>query len=176
MRLKAAERCKCDSRNLLGFVYRKLAMPRYERSEKYYMEALEECPGHCEARSYLGELYLQTDNKTAALETFNTLVEICGAEHASVTSLVGFWEEKGWCHPLSDSEECAGDDVEPTMASPPATSSVPVPAIAGGAAVGAVAVAAVAAGYVLWSRRASKTVQPDSEASIVVGNAGKLNT
>ena len=119
--VKAAERCKCDSRNLLGFVYRKLTMPRYERSEKYYMEALEECPGHCEARSYLGELYLQTDNKTAALETFDTLVETCGAEHASVTSLVGFWEEKGWpCHPLSDSEECAGDD-EPSMASPPVT-------------------------------------------------------
>ena len=81
---------------------------------KYYMEALEECPGHCEARSYLGELYLQTGNKTASLETlFNTLlVDFCGAEHASVTSLVGFWDEKGWCHPLSDSEECAGDGGE----------------------------------------------------------------
>lgn len=94
---KSEKMCEADAQNLLGFVYRKKKNPNFQRSEKYYRKALELVPDHCGARSYLGELYVQTNNKTFATKTLNKLILDCGLQSSEAKSLLSVWEEKGWC-------------------------------------------------------------------------------
>ena len=101
--VKANKMCKADAQNLLGFVYRKKKSPNYIRSEIYYLKALQLVPDHCGARSYLGELYVQTNNKTFAKTTLNKLIEDCGNDSKETTSLVKVWGDKGWCDDLPSS-------------------------------------------------------------------------
>ena len=97
---KANKMCEADAYNLLGFVYRKKKGPNFVRSENYYLKALQLVPGHCGARSYLGELYVQTSNMTFAKTTLNRLISDCGRDSSEVVSLLKHWKDKGWCKHL----------------------------------------------------------------------------
>eukprot|EP00943_MAST-04B_sp_MAST-4B-sp1_P009343 g9343.t1 len=82
---------------MLIFILGKKKNPNFQRSEKYYRKALELVPDHCGARSYLGELYVQTNNKTFATKTLKKLILDCGLESSEAKSLLSAWEDKGWC-------------------------------------------------------------------------------
>merc|ERR1712137_1070345 len=105
---RANEMCEADAYNLIGFVYRKKEDPNFARSEDYYLQALELVPDFCGARSYLGELYVQTDNLTFATTTFTKLIEDCGSDSSEAISLLDVWEDKGWCSELPAGVQCSG--------------------------------------------------------------------
>ena len=64
-----------DAYNYLGFAYRNLG--DYDRSRRYYDQALAIDPEHKGAREYLGELYLKLDQPERAQEQLARLDEIC---------------------------------------------------------------------------------------------------
>ena len=70
---------RADIYNLLGFSYRKLENPNFDKSFAAYMMALELDPMHIGAHEYLGELYLETNRKNLALERL-TILENCNCE------------------------------------------------------------------------------------------------
>ena len=72
----AQTRCEADGYSLLGFVARKQPTPNTTSSLAYYQHALTLMPTHCEARAYLGELFLQIDDFAAAVKEFQRLQNI----------------------------------------------------------------------------------------------------
>ena len=47
---------------------------------EYYDDALALWPENCDALSYKTELYVETSNRTKALETLTTLCQTCGVQ------------------------------------------------------------------------------------------------
>lgn len=64
-----------DALNMMGFSLRKLE--DFEKSENYYLQALQIEPNHLGANEYLGELYLQTGRPELARERLAVLEKIC---------------------------------------------------------------------------------------------------
>jgi len=64
-----------DAYNYLGFAYRNLG--QYDRSKRYYDEALAINSDHRGAREYLGELYLKLGQPDKARQQLARLDEIC---------------------------------------------------------------------------------------------------
>ncbi|KAJ1486872.1 hypothetical protein T484DRAFT_1788251, partial [Baffinella frigidus] len=75
--------CRADAYSLLGFVFRKKPSSDATRSEKYYNEALEIHPGHCEAWSYKGELYLDQGSLEDASAAYTSLSNLAASTAAS---------------------------------------------------------------------------------------------
>jgi len=115
---RATTRCRADAYSLLGFVFRKKPSSDATRSEKYYNEALEIHPGHCEAWSYKGELYLDQGSLEDASAAYTSLSNLAASTAASgagnaqlsqnpdapicaaaLASLQGKWRARGWCPP-----------------------------------------------------------------------------
>ena len=69
---------RADIYNLLGFSYRKLENPNYDKSFAAYMMALELDPMHIGAHEYLGELYLMRNQKDKALAMLDKLEKLAG--------------------------------------------------------------------------------------------------
>ena len=59
--------------HIYRFVYRKRPTPQFRRAEEHYMKALELNPQHCEAASYVGELYLQIEHFEEAAAAYSRL-------------------------------------------------------------------------------------------------------
>ena len=69
---------RADIYNLLGFSYRKLNKPDFDKSFAAYMMAIELDPEHIGAHEYLGELYLMLEDKSKALEMLAKLEVMVG--------------------------------------------------------------------------------------------------
>lgn len=100
----AKERCVADAYSLLGFVYRKKPKPEIRRAETYYRKALELVPKHCEATSYMGELYIQINDFEQASDTLLGLQSLAASEKtaactSSLAALEEAWKTRGWCPP-----------------------------------------------------------------------------
>lgn len=98
----AKQRCVADAYSLLGFVYRKRPNKQVERAEKYYKKALELVPTHCEATSYMGELYVQINDFAQATDTWLKLDSMTAAQNtaaciSSKKDLEEAWKQHGWC-------------------------------------------------------------------------------
>ena len=103
-------RCKADAYSLLGFVYRKRPKPQVRRAEEYYKKALELVPQHCEATSYMGELYIQVEKFEQASETYARLLSLVASEKTAacekaLKGLGNAWTDKGWCPPPANSKK-----------------------------------------------------------------------
>ena len=66
-----------DEFNMLGYSTRKAESPDVELSELYYKRALQIDPTHLGATSYLGELYVQTNQLDLARESLDKLKLMC---------------------------------------------------------------------------------------------------
>ena len=102
----ATERCEADANSLLGLVYRKRPQPQLQRAEFYYHKALALAPQHCEAASYMDELYLQTDDLPQASLAYARLQSLVASMDTLLCAqvlrqLTGHWTSKGWCPPSS---------------------------------------------------------------------------
>jgi len=75
--LIAGDQPDADVYNLLGFAYRKMSPPHFEKSEAYYRVSLTQDPTHLESLAYLGELYLDTQRFDDAREVHATLTQTC---------------------------------------------------------------------------------------------------
>jgi len=112
----AKQRCKADAYSLLGFVYRKRPNAQIERAEEYYKKALELVPQHCEATSYMGELYIQISDFEQASATFTRLESLETAEKTaacanSLDQLRAAWAKQGWCPPPANAKTaCVGSE------------------------------------------------------------------
>lgn len=77
--------CMADVYNLGGFVSRKRPQPQFDHAEAYYRTALGFSPSHCPTLGYLAELYLMTNNASAANETALALCAACGGATSSAS-------------------------------------------------------------------------------------------
>ena len=67
-----------DVHNLLGFVYRKQAVPDLPQAFTHYRLALRFDPRHRGAHEYIGEAYLQDRQPAMARRQLEALEQICG--------------------------------------------------------------------------------------------------
>ena len=67
-----------DVHNLLGFVYRKQAVPDLPQAFTHYRLALRFDPRHRGAHEYIGEAYLQDRQPAMARRHLEALEQICG--------------------------------------------------------------------------------------------------
>jgi Flp pilus assembly protein TadD len=90
---KAAQKDKsnADIQNLLGYSQRNAG--NYDAAFKHYEEAIKLNPKHRNAREYLGEAYLMTNNLEKAKDQFRNLERLCPRGCEQLDMLKGKIEE-----------------------------------------------------------------------------------
>jgi len=70
--------CRADVHNLAGYVTRSRPLPNFPLALQYYNNALTHVAAHCPTLEYRTELFLQTDNASAAVAAAVRLCAACG--------------------------------------------------------------------------------------------------
>eukprot|EP00943_MAST-04B_sp_MAST-4B-sp1_P003727 g3727.t1 len=101
----------------LGVLYRQRASKDLEKAKNYYDKALQLIPDFCLAESYLVELQMQKNDKSAADAQFEIACKACGKSDLDIEIIRMAYKAKGWalpttsnCNPLKQNVVVNGDD------------------------------------------------------------------
>jgi hypothetical protein len=83
----------------LGVLYRQRELVDLDKSKLYYDIALKMIPNFCLAESYLVELQIKKNDKSAADEHFKIACKACGESDLDIEIVRMAYEEKGWALP-----------------------------------------------------------------------------